>query len=287
MGLFLVGLALGESVALCDVPDAVGICNGTYRGNNLLWLPRRGLSGTLPSELSELTSLTSMALHFNDLSGTLPTQIGQLTQLTSFEVQQNKLSGTIPSEYGRLTNLGHFNVGANKLSGSLPQELTSLTANACAILCSQHIHCHGGHGGADTNQFACPLPSWSPGSACGTGLSCSSYPPRSPPSSPPPLDSAIIELTGPSPVLKFGPVQSPVCEFKLDHVSNRFHSTCDIVTPSGGSGRRLAGEDEMPAVSWAEHAAMKDKFEALEAKYATLQEEVGELQRVVLKALGK
>lgn len=100
-----------------------------------------------------------------------------------------------------------------------------------------------------------------------------------------PVSSAVIELTGRSPVLKFGPLQNPVCEFKLDPVNNNFHSTCDIATPSG-SGRRLEG-GVTPAVSQVEHEALKVKYEALEAKHTMLQEEVAELRHEVVKGLAK
>jgi len=48
-------------------------------------------------------NITSLFLQSNQLSGTIPSELGQLTQLTGLILQSNQLSGTIPSELGQLT----------------------------------------------------------------------------------------------------------------------------------------------------------------------------------------
>jgi hypothetical protein len=42
----------------------------------------------------------------NNLTGSIPTELGNLTQMHDFKVAGNMLTGTIPSEIGKLTNLG-------------------------------------------------------------------------------------------------------------------------------------------------------------------------------------
>ena len=54
------------------------------------------LSGTIPGEIGNLTSLTGLELNGNQLSGTIPGEIGNLTSLTGLELNGNQLSGTIP-----------------------------------------------------------------------------------------------------------------------------------------------------------------------------------------------
>ncbi|TPX67598.1 hypothetical protein CcCBS67573_g07467 [Chytriomyces confervae] len=84
------------------------------------------LTGTVPTELGRLASLTWLSLNGNQLSGTIPTELGQLTGLTNLELNVNRLTGTIPTELGRLTSLQFLRLNANNLSGKFPCELGNL-----------------------------------------------------------------------------------------------------------------------------------------------------------------
>ena len=86
------------------------------------------LSGTIPAEIGSLTSLQDLELHVNQLSGTIPAEIGNLTSLTSLSISYNQLSGTIPVEIGNLTSLEHLLPGHNQLSGTIPAEIGNLTS---------------------------------------------------------------------------------------------------------------------------------------------------------------
>ena len=44
----------------------------------------------------------------NALSGFVPTELGQMTSLSQLSLMSNKLRGTIPTEFGRLTNRLHL-----------------------------------------------------------------------------------------------------------------------------------------------------------------------------------
>ncbi len=87
-----------------------------------------GISGSIPVQLGNLTSLTSLNLSGNRLTGNIPTQLGSLTALTNLSLYNNRLSGSIPSELGSLTALTNLSLGRNSLSGSIPSELGSLTS---------------------------------------------------------------------------------------------------------------------------------------------------------------
>ncbi|KAL5075446.1 hypothetical protein RYX36_014430 [Vicia faba] len=115
-----------------------------------LTLPGLSLSGTLPSNLSNLTYLHSLDLSknkfhgpipidfshftllnvvqlaFNNLSGSLPPQLGQLHNLISLDFSVNNLTGEIPSTFGNLFSLKNLSLARNKFVGEIPIELGNL-----------------------------------------------------------------------------------------------------------------------------------------------------------------
>ena len=92
-----------------------------------LYLWYNGLSGSIPPELGNLTTLDTLALHDNQLSGSIPPELSNLTQLEALFLDYNQLSGEIPPELGNLTQLERLSLGDNQLSGSIPPELGNLT----------------------------------------------------------------------------------------------------------------------------------------------------------------
>ena len=92
-----------------------------------LWLHENSLSGTIPSELGDLSNLQILWLFSNSLSGTLPSELGSLSNLGYLDLYNNSLSGTIPSELGDLSNLQILYLNSNSLSGTIPSWLGSLS----------------------------------------------------------------------------------------------------------------------------------------------------------------
>jgi Leucine-rich repeat (LRR) protein len=88
------------------------------RGNNL--------SGPIPPEIADLTSLGSLDLSGNQLTGSIPPEIGSLSELTDLRLYSNQLTGSIPPEVGNLANLGLLSLAGNGLSGSIPPQIGSL-----------------------------------------------------------------------------------------------------------------------------------------------------------------
>ena len=84
------------------------------------------LSGSLPAELGELTSLSYLILYSKELSGLIPPELGQLANLDYLSLGNNNLSGPTPLELGKLENLGILWLGGNSLSGPIPPELSNL-----------------------------------------------------------------------------------------------------------------------------------------------------------------
>ena len=91
-----------------------------------LWLASNQLSGPIPPELGQLSNLTTLVLHVNQLSGPIPRELGQLSSLTSLWLGWNQLSGSIPRELGQLSNLTTLALSHNHLTGPIPRELGQL-----------------------------------------------------------------------------------------------------------------------------------------------------------------
>ena len=91
-----------------------------------LRLSNNQLTGTIPTELGNLTNLQVLSLDINQLTGTIPAQLGNLAELRLLYLRRNQLTGGIPAEFGNLANLEQLAVDNNQLTGPLPRSLTNL-----------------------------------------------------------------------------------------------------------------------------------------------------------------
>lgn len=107
---------------------------GNLTGLTTLDLAHNKLNGSIPAEIGNLTALTRLDLLHNNLSGSIPVEIGNLTALTSLDLEFNRLSGPIPTVLGDLNELRYLNLGANQLSGAIPPEICNLTALETLLL---------------------------------------------------------------------------------------------------------------------------------------------------------
>ncbi|KAH9653121.1 LRR receptor-like serine/threonine-protein kinase ERECTA [Citrus sinensis] len=81
------------------------------------------LSGQIPDEIGDCSSLKSLDLSFNELYGDIPFSISKLKQLEFLILKNNQLIGPIPSTLSQLPNLKVLDLALNKLSGEIPRLL--------------------------------------------------------------------------------------------------------------------------------------------------------------------
>lgn len=116
------------------------------------------LTGTIPTELSQLSGLEDLALHVNELTGTIPEGISELSYLLYFDVSNNNLTGEVPSlesvstgyfDEGKNYHYPFIGVYNNSFSGVIPQDLCYLEPEGflgfdCSdILCGCSCNCSG------------------------------------------------------------------------------------------------------------------------------------------------
>ncbi|XP_031390698.1 probable LRR receptor-like serine/threonine-protein kinase At3g47570 [Punica granatum] len=101
-------------------------CSGSGSRVRSLNLPSLGLSGTIPSSLSNLTSLENLNLFNNSFYGEIPLNLGNLSSLRTIILAGNSVNGTIPGSLSLCLNLEQISFEDNQLSGSLPPELGNL-----------------------------------------------------------------------------------------------------------------------------------------------------------------
>ncbi len=103
---------------LLNDENAIGIyCNGTSSVQYIL-LQQRGLSGTLPWELSLLFDLAYLNMDQNMLRGTIPTEFNNLSNLQGLWLHSNTLTGPLPINLP--SSLRSIDFATNILTGRLP-----------------------------------------------------------------------------------------------------------------------------------------------------------------------
>ncbi|KAF5820427.1 putative non-specific serine/threonine protein kinase [Helianthus annuus] len=84
----------------------------------------RELSGEIPSDIGEFSSLRFLNMSKNSLTGEIPKTVGKLTALNILDLSVNKLNRSIPVEIGGATSLKDLVLSQN--SGQLPEAMAKL-----------------------------------------------------------------------------------------------------------------------------------------------------------------
>jgi Leucine-rich repeat (LRR) protein len=117
------GISLGNNKLSGTIPTEIGQLTQLEH----LYLNNNELNGVIPATVGQLIKIRNLNLGYNQISGPIPTEITQLTQLTSLYLNNNKLTGTIPNTIGRLTQLQILCLHVNQLSGKIPAAIGQLT----------------------------------------------------------------------------------------------------------------------------------------------------------------
>ena len=112
---------------------------------SVLDLSDRGITGTIPPEMAQLTGLTRLLLASeyglptpNILTGPIPPELGNLSKLEWLSLAGNFLSASIPESLSALEHLRFLGVGHNFLSGCIPDGLKHLDrGNTGLEFCSE------------------------------------------------------------------------------------------------------------------------------------------------------
>eukprot|EP00735_Rhodelphis_limneticus_P009520 TRINITY_DN2789_c0_g2::TRINITY_DN2789_c0_g2_i1::g.27606::m.27606 TRINITY_DN2789_c0_g2::TRINITY_DN2789_c0_g2_i1::g.27606 ORF type:complete len:596 (-),score=132.76,sp/C0LGQ5/GSO1_ARATH/30.11/3e-28,sp/C0LGQ5/GSO1_ARATH/28.72/2e-20,sp/C0LGQ5/GSO1_ARATH/28.48/3e-18,sp/C0LGQ5/GSO1_ARATH/26.23/1e-17,sp/C0LGQ5/GSO1_ARATH/26.06/2e-14,sp/C0LGQ5/GSO1_ARATH/34.10/5e-14,sp/C0LGQ5/GSO1_ARATH/24.45/2e-13,sp/C0LGQ5/GSO1_ARATH/24.01/6e-13,sp/C0LGQ5/GSO1_ARATH/23.84/6e-13,sp/C0LGQ5/GSO1_ARATH/29.10/4e-11,LRR_4/P len=115
---------------VCFMPDKISAIS----------LVRNNLGGTIPEEISQLTSITLLNLFENNITGTIPAAaLSKLPYLQFVSLQNNNLSGTISAEFGDFPNLISLSVSDNQLEGTIPRELAKLPSFNVLIVSNNRL----------------------------------------------------------------------------------------------------------------------------------------------------
>ena len=98
-------------------------------------LRNNGLTGNIPPEIVNLTSLKKLRLQGNSLNEEIPPALGssKLSKLTLLNLSNNDLKGQIPASLAKLKNLESLWLNGNQLSGEIPSGLGSSLSKLLAL----------------------------------------------------------------------------------------------------------------------------------------------------------
>ncbi|KAG6752301.1 hypothetical protein POTOM_044524 [Populus tomentosa] len=134
----------------------------------------------------------ALELYSNNISGPIPSDLGNLTTLVSLDLYLNSFTGPIPDTLGKLSKLRFLRLNNNSLTGPIPMSLTNISALQVLDLSNNHLS------GVvpDNGSFSLftPISFANNLDLCGpvTGHPCPGSPPFSPPPPfvpPPPISS--------------------------------------------------------------------------------------------------
>ncbi|CAD6214817.1 unnamed protein product [Miscanthus lutarioriparius] len=94
-------------------------------------------SGEIPPEYGRWPRLQYLAV--NGLTGSIPSELGYLKSLSSLDLSNNALTGEIPASFSELKNLTLLNLFRNKLRGDIPDFVGDLPASRCCS-CGEQLH---------------------------------------------------------------------------------------------------------------------------------------------------
>ncbi|KAJ0551498.1 putative protein kinase RLK-Pelle-LRR-XII-1 family [Helianthus annuus] len=114
-----------SSVHFCDWNGVT--CGKRHRRVTVIQLESRGLTGSLPPHVGNLSFLRQLNLTNNSFHGSIPDELGRLSRLRVLRLGDNKFSGVIPTNLSACSNLKELSLWGNRLVGSIPKEISFLS----------------------------------------------------------------------------------------------------------------------------------------------------------------
>ncbi|KAI3721125.1 hypothetical protein L2E82_32129 [Cichorium intybus] len=113
-----------------DISNLVGLTTLALGDNRF--------TGKIPSIIGKLRKLQEADLSGNQFSGPIPDAIGNLSLLTGLWLYSNRLESHIPSSLGNCHNLLELQLDDNTLSGRIPKQVFQLSSLAITLNLSQN-----------------------------------------------------------------------------------------------------------------------------------------------------
>lgn len=111
------GEIFAEEMALDPMPSSI---SGMKKLKNLDL--RMGISGELPSNFGDLSSMESLLISSEFMTGSLPSSMSRMSNLYYLDISAPKMTGEIPASFGELKNLQHLGLKGN-FTGAIPESL--------------------------------------------------------------------------------------------------------------------------------------------------------------------
>ncbi|KAI3964188.1 hypothetical protein MKW92_000775, partial [Papaver armeniacum] len=85
------------------------------------------LSGSVPEDIGNITTLKDLVLDFNQFSGHLPQKLGDILGINRILLSSNNFTGEVPQTYSKLTSLEDFRISDNQFTGRIPSFIKNWT----------------------------------------------------------------------------------------------------------------------------------------------------------------
>ncbi|KAF8035276.1 hypothetical protein BT93_C1333 [Corymbia citriodora subsp. variegata] len=85
------------------------------------------LTGPIPKELGNISTLWKLVVEINQLSGAVPLELGNLSQLHQLHLTSNNFTGELPKTFAKLAALQELRLGDNQFTGNIPDFIQNLT----------------------------------------------------------------------------------------------------------------------------------------------------------------
>ncbi|XP_062006857.1 probable leucine-rich repeat receptor-like serine/threonine-protein kinase At3g14840 [Rosa rugosa] len=93
----------------------------------IIGLGANRLTGSIPVELGNITTLENLSIDFNSFSGVLPAELGNLSSIKKMSLTSNNFTGELPETFAKLTTLTDFRISDSSFSGKIPDFIQSWT----------------------------------------------------------------------------------------------------------------------------------------------------------------